>query len=189
MGTISNVQVAGPITVYTAAESEAPPASSIDKGTAWGGAWTDAGFTDGGANFELSGEDADINVDQHLSMINSFPVSEEAKLTVRLAETTLDNILLARGRGSVSTDTAEDSLHIGTRALNTFKAIGVEGRAPGATATEKYRRIILHRARVEKSINIGMTKGDKMMLEVTFVGMIDSTQSAGQEVGVIIDEN
>lgn len=191
MGTVNNVQVAGPITVYTSTTtSEAPPADSVDFGTAWGGNWTDAGFTEGGATLEISGEDADIRVDQHLSAINTFPVSEEVKLTVRMAESTLENILIARGAGSISTDTNEDTLGLGTQANVNLYAVGVEGKAAGtSSSTNKYRRVILNKAKLERSLNIGMNKNDVQMLEVTFVGLVDSTESAGQEVGYVIDEN
>jgi hypothetical protein len=191
MGTVNNVMVAGPITVYTATASTARPADTIAKGTAWGGSWTDAGFTQGGAQFELSGDDATVDVDQHLSSVQVFPVSEEAKLTVRLAEATLTNILLGRGgMGSVTAETNESVIYLGTQAWHTLKAVGIEGRAPGATSSsDKYRRIILHRAKVERSVDIGFTKEGAQMVEVTFVGLVDSTQSAGKEVGVIVDDS
>lgn len=190
MGTANNVQVAGPITVYTAAESEAEPADTVDYGTAWGNGWTDAGFTEGGANVEIGGEDVEIRVDQHNAPINSIPVTEEMKVTVRMSEATLTNIQLACGVGSVSTATNEDTLKFGSTARYAFKAIGIEGWGTGTTASvNKYRRVILHRARPSRSITLDETKDGVRMVEVTFEALVDTTETAGRQIGIIIDEN
>lgn len=192
MGTISNIVVAGPVAVYIAAESEAPPANSIAYGTAWGGNWTALGFTEDGSSTEFNhaAENTAHKVDQYAAPVKSTRASEEVTLKVTLAEATLAN--LQRAIASVGTLTAgstESTFEVGANTVRlTHYAVGIEFYGPGTDDDDvRYRRIVLHKAVAQGGAMAAMSRNEKTPLEVTWLAHVDDTQTAGEELYVVID--
>lgn len=177
--TVTNITVAGPITVYTAAASTALPATTVGYSTAWGGTWADLGYTKGGAEFEHSIEWYDVEVDQENAPVTAVPIKESTKAVVRMSEGTLTNLNKSLGIGTLTSGSTEDVFTGGSSTYGTFKAIGINGLAPGTDgATQRYRRAMLHKARPEGA-TVVFKKDEETILEVNFNALIDTTKTAG----------
>ncbi len=85
------------------ATTNAFPALTVLYGTAWGVPWVDRGYTQEGAEWEITHDFADIEVDQELSSVLTVPSGQTAVMRTNLAEFKMDNIALATGQGSVVT--------------------------------------------------------------------------------------
>ena len=77
------------------------PAKTVDYGTAWGAPWVDRGYTQDGAEWEISHDFSDIEVDQELSAILTIPSGQNAIMRTSLAEFTAVNIVAGVGQGAV----------------------------------------------------------------------------------------
>jgi hypothetical protein len=179
MGDKKNVVVAGPIRVLTAVAGTELPADTVAYGASWGEAWTDRGLTDGGASLEEGIERAFQNVDQFLHPVSGDATTAEAKMTVRMAESILTNIRLARGVGAAVESGADSDVLDGSSTAgenDTPIAIAVEGRAPGSTpGAPLARRVVLYEAVGGGVPTISYTVGDKQMVEAEFTGLVCET--------------
>lgn len=173
--TATNVQVAGPITVYRGAAlptAQVDPTSAVAYGTPWGGTWVDVGATQGGATLDLQTSFYDLDCDQTDAPFNSVVTGIVGKLTVTMTEVTLAALSKVLGVGTVTVGSTETTFGLGTSGgtlMPVLYPIGIEGLAIGTTAaTKKYRRMICRKPRLSSNLQIGETKDKERMMQVTF---------------------
>lgn len=176
-----NVVIAGPIRVFSAVAGTELPADTVTYGGAWGGSWTDHGLTDGGASFEESIERAYEQVDQYLHPVTGDAVKAEAKMTVRMAESVLGNIRLARGIGPEVDD--DETAYVLDGASTAGEddepiAIAVEGRGAGSTpGAPVFHRLVMYVARGGGVPGQEYKVDGKVMVEAEFTGEVDETKT------------
>ena len=105
------------------ADDNAFPALTVSYGADWADPWVDRGYTQEGAEWEITHDYADIEVDQELSSILTVPSGQTAVMRTNLAEFKMENIVLATGQGAVTTTAAG----AGTRGANLYELTGTIG--------------------------------------------------------------
>lgn len=181
------------IAPYSATALEAAPAYTIDYGTAWGGNWVEAGYTEGGVMLTTSQEHVTANVDQVNAPVKDGIVAQNAKISVVLKEFTLAKLKQSLGYGTVTTGGAATQDKLGVGAADffpTYLTVGFEGYAPVANGTTaKYRRVIgwkcLPVSEQEISVKKDEIPGIKLDLDLRYEAQAASTE----RLYVIIDEN
>lgn len=104
--TVSNLTL-GPGTLYKGNFGATEPADSdvtdrIEE-TSVSGEWIDLGGTNGGIELELDLEYTELEVDQIVDVIDRRLTKREFKLNTSLAETTLENFVIANNGGTITT--------------------------------------------------------------------------------------
>jgi hypothetical protein len=138
-GTPTNVIQSRDIIMYLAAysASNALPADSA-WGTAWGGTYRDAGYTDGGVNVNIGIDYTDVHVDQELDPVLIVASGRNVRLAATLAEPTTANLKDAiGGQGSITTVAATSGVRghadldlSPTLSLN-YQTVGFDVKHPG----------------------------------------------------------
>lgn len=93
----------GPITLYKAPVGEALPADSTAYGTAWGGNWTDIGWTSEALIWNASLEEKDIFIQQATGAVKRAVTKEMHTFETKLTELTSENLQLALGGTATTT--------------------------------------------------------------------------------------
>lgn len=192
MGTVSNIVISGPPRIYIAVASTDPPANSVAYGTAWGGAWTDLGFTEEDSDVEYSHafENTKHKVDQYTSAVKATRASDEATVKFTLAEQTLANMQRAIGGiGTLTAGSTESTLKVGANTVTlTEYAIGVEGYGPGTDDDDvRYRRYVFNKCVLDDAGAQALKRNEKTPLELTYGCLADTSKAAGQELYQIVD--
>jgi hypothetical protein len=130
------------IPYYTAYRTtNALPADTVLWSTAWGtpagqgGAWINAGYTNGGLHFATEVARTDIRVDQELDPVLRPATSRTASMNCNLSQFTPALIAVATGQGSVETVAAttaargHDDFVLSSTVVDAFYAIGFDIRA------------------------------------------------------------
>jgi len=187
--TVSNVVLPAPVRVYIGPESTAAPANSISKGTAWGGSWVEVGLTEGGATLKTEVEKYEVMVDQYNAPVKDFITKQTAQITFAVAESTLTQLKQAIGFGTVTSGSTESTLGVAaTDGIPTYYAVGFEIYAPGATSSNSwYRRVIIWKGSPQAGVELKGEKGDKLMVSYEVNALVDTTQSASEQLFKIID--
>lgn len=186
--TASNIVLPGPVLVYMAAASTAEPANTVAKGTAWGGSWTEVGFTKGGVVAKPTWEKVVVTSDQTNARVKSFLTQVGIEITFAAQESTLTNIKQALGFGTLTSGSTESTFKVaGTEGWPTNYAIGFECFAPGATSSNGYyRRLVVFNGSMEEGPELKSAKEEEMLVAFKLVGEYDSTNTG---VWKLIDRN
>lgn len=152
------------------------------------------GHTNGGCEFGYEPEYTDIIVDLYGNTpVDKALTGEVVRVTVPLAEVTLDKLKMA-----IPTGTVVEDADGGKRKL-TFGSIA--GKKLSATAkklvlhpswlpeTDKSFDITLHKAVITSEISLNYTKDEQTVYEVEFTALIDETQAEGGLLAVIGDDS
>lgn len=104
--TVTNLTM-GPGTIYKgdfgASEPLDTEVSNAIPDTSVSADWVDLGGTNGGVTLELDLEYAELEVDQIVDIVDRRLTKREMKINTSLAETTLDNFVLANNGGTITT--------------------------------------------------------------------------------------
>jgi len=185
MGTSSNV-VSGKADVYIAPETAAIPGLTGNATDFTGGGFTALGYTDDGVEIDYTATDAEIRVDEESFPIDVLIDKESASISVKLAETTMQNISYALTGATLAGDQVTFG---GLERPNIFR-IGVQGKAPADPATPtlfKTRQIVFYRVYAKSAMKMHYKRNGKVMIQVQFVALADSTQPATQRAGIFKD--
>lgn len=81
-------------------------ADSLPLGTAWGGNWVNVGATEGGVTWSVDEKDTNIMIEEQPNPVDVVADTQDYMFDVTLAEDTIENMLLAYGRGSIAATSA-----------------------------------------------------------------------------------
>lgn len=167
----------------------AAPADTVLYGTAFGGSWTELGYTKDGATLTTSKDVYEIESDQENVSLLAVPTKEEYVLELNLLEATLTNLQRATGMGTLATSGSTEVLDFGSDYSIDFWSIAIEGRSPhsAAATTDRFRRAFLWKGIPTGDIEVKMAKDGETFYAVKFKGLIDSTKSAGARVMQVRD--
>jgi hypothetical protein len=191
--TASNIVLPGPCLIYIAAYSssalEAAPASSVAKGTAWGGGWTEVGFTQGGVVLKPEVEHLTPDFDQINAPVVDFITAQRGMVTFAAGEATLTNIKQALGYGTVTSGSTESSLGVSaTDGFPTYYTVGFECYAPGATSSSaKYRRAIVWKALPKNELELKADKNETQLVAYSFEARYESQAASTERLWKLID--
>ena len=132
----------------------------------------DVGYTDGGVKMERSEEQFDIKVDQIVGAIESYTVDDELKITVALAEASVENLAIAFGLPT--TAVSDGVLSFGGKTSNTNRTIYLNTKG----ITGGNRKTTLYKCKPEGNTSPAYMKGDKTMIDVTFKVLVDTSETA-----------
>lgn len=155
--TITNILV-GPANFYWAPEGTDGPEDTVPFDTDWGTAepdWNHPGYTENGLEFSVERKEKRHYVDE-ISIPAAITI-EETTMTIGItfAEPTLENLLLASGGGTITTQAASSTL-IGKKTLvlsETLQVltVGFEGK----NAQGFFRRVVIPRV-----VSVGKIKAE-----------------------------
>jgi hypothetical protein len=151
-------------------------------GTAEGSA-TDVGATEGGIEISIEREYYEKTADQSINILEMIKTSEKPKLKVTLAESTLDNLRI--GMDYPSTALVSSILTIGGNATATPLVIYANVIAvSGGTRKYTFYKVIPISAATHS-----YKKDDKTMIEFEFAILADTTKSANEQIGTVVDSS
>lgn len=110
------------------------PADTLDYGTAWGGSWVDAGYTDGGLEANISVDRGEITVDQLIDPILRPVTGRNVTFSTDLAQLSVALLSKAAGLGSVTTlapgagTKGHDTLSISANVADDYNSWGFEAK-------------------------------------------------------------
>lgn len=170
--TASNL-VLGSASLWTGTFGATEPADSI---VAPGVGWTDAGATTDGVTISVSPDYTELVADQVVDRVGSRMTARTITVTTNLAETTLDNLKLALGGGTVTSATGKKTFDaaIANNGEPAYIALLIDGVAPGG----KKRRIIVRKALSTDNVEFAYSKDNQTVYSVTFTAhYVDGTKA------------
>lgn len=142
------------------------------------------GHTDGGCEFTYEPEYTDITVDLYgNTAVDKVLTGEVVKVTVPLAETTLDNMKMAIPTATVVEDATNGikSLRIGSKAGKRLSEMAetLKLHPSWLPKDDKTFDITLHKAVIVSETALSYKVDEKVVYEVEFIALIDETQDEG----------
>ena len=152
----------------------------------------DLGHTSGGCEFGYEPEYTDIVVDLYgNTTVDKALTGEVVKVTVSLAEVTLEKLKMAIPTGVITEDTAggKKKLTIGSIAGKRLSASAKELvlHPSWKPASDKEFDITLHKAVITSEIALPYRKDEQTVYEVEFVALVDETKEDGNFLATIGD--
>ena len=184
MGTATNILIGG-AKVYYAPVAESLPADSVAYGTAWGGNWTDLGYTSAPLTWAVSRETKEIEVEQSTLPVKEIVIKERHVFETTLAEITSTNLQL--GIGGTATTTAagaaqvgKDELEAGGEAVMDEYAWGFEGMYLNASGVSYPVRCWIYKGVATINGNLEFAKGNEAGMGLHINALEDGTKDAGK---------
>lgn len=169
-GTVGNV-LQGPAQVFIADFGSTEPTNAAAAPAV---AWTDVGFTDGGATVSIGRTYSKMMVDQVALPVGSRLTEQVVTVATTFAETTLALLRRALNETTAAGTTWELQSAIGNANPN-YAAVMLKGLAPTGTP----RLVIVRRALSTANVELAFKKDSKTVIPVTFEGYyVSSTVGA-----------
>lgn len=180
-----------PATIYYAPVGEAlPDESSIDYGEAWGGNWTNLGYTLEPVALSYETETFELEVEQITLPVRRVRTKETVMIETALAEMTGANLALVVD-GTVTTTAAgvgqvgfDEILAGGSVDLSEY-AWGFEGFRVTSANVRLPVRMFLYRGNAVLNGQLTFAKGAGVGIPIQIKALPDTTQDAGEQILVI----
>ena len=180
--------IVGPARVFYAPPGEAEPDdTSVAYGGAWGGNWTEVGWTKEPVSAKYDKKTFEAKVEQSTTILKQAVIEEDLMIETTLAEFTTDNLQLAL-EGTV-TDTAagasqvaKSELEVGDTFTLTVRAWGFEGLFTDANGANFPIRVFVHRATSVINGNLEFGKSDTTGIPLQLRAHGDMTKDAGKRL-------
>ena len=179
MGDVSKV-ISGSGAVYIAAESVAIPTLSGDPVTDFA-AFTAVGYTDDGVEIDYTATDTEIRVDEESFPVDVLIDKESASVSVKMAETDMQKLYFAM---TGATFNGTDQITFGGLPKPNIFRVGFSGPAP---TTNKTRELVLYRVYAKSALKMHYKRNAKVMYQVQFMALADSTQPVNARAGIVQD--
>lgn len=181
-----------PVNIYYAPYGEAiPDETSIDYDEAWGGNWTNLGFTTAPLTMQWDEELFELELEQLTNPVKGMKTKEGLMFETTLAELTAANLKLALGSTSTISTTAAGA---GQKGYSQFAfggevnlpvyAFGFEGFTLDANNNKLPKRIFVYRASFSLGGNLEFTKRAAAGIPLRIRAWADTTQTAGQQLAI-----
>jgi hypothetical protein len=169
--------IAGSGAVYIAAETVAIPTltGSVNNFSAF----TEVGYTEDGIESDYSATDFEVRVDEESYPVDVLIDKETSSLSFKMAETSMQNLYYAI---TGATFTGGDTVTFGGKAKPDIFRVGFIG--PGSDGPLKIRQLLLFRAYPKSAFKAHYKRSGKVVYQVQFMCLADSTQPAGSRAGI-----
>ena len=168
----------------------APTTSPVADG------WTKVGYTEAGVDLDYAPTFKPIYVDEELAEVRQILEREKATVVTKLAQATLDKLNLAISASGI-TKVVADATHAAITKFVTGSGIqaemqvGFQGYSPEALATNPNlplpRLFVGYRAIAMGTVKSTHKRADKVMLDLSFQLLADSTKAVGERLYKIVD--
>ena len=164
-----------------------PDENSIEYGQAWGGNWTDVGYTTTPLTLAINRETYEVEVEQLTVPVKEMITSESLVFETTLAEFLEDNVQLAFG--GTLTETAASAAQVakwelemgGEPQLDTY-AFGFEGLYL-TDANEQFPvRIFVYRANVVLNGQLQFSKSQEAGIPIQITSKPDDSKDVGKQL-------
>lgn len=180
-----------PATIYYAPVGETlPDESSVDYGEAWGGNWTNLGYTLEPVSLSYETETFELEVEQITLPVRRTRTKETVMVETSLAEMTGANLALVVD-GTVTTTAAgvgqvgfDEILAGGSVDLSEY-AWGFEGFRVTSGNVRLPVRVFLYRGQAVLNGQLTFAKGAGVGIPIQIKALPDTTQDAGEQILVI----
>lgn len=177
-----------PAKIYFAVTGTAlPNPNSVAYNAAWGGAWSDLGYTLTPITVGYSQDLFKLEVEQITLPVKGMVTTEEVKIETTLAEITAANLLLAFG-GAVAT-TAAGTAQVALEELKSggspdisYYAWGLEGLYVTAANVSLPVRILIYRGSAVLNGALTFSKKEAVGIPLQITAWADTTKTAGQQL-------
>jgi len=150
--------IAGPALVLVAPVGTALP-SLATLPIVWPGTWSATGYTDAGVDFAYNPTIKEEYVDEEAAVVFDILEKEEAQIQCHMAESDLENLLLAI---SAATQSGQ-AISVGSLPLN-YYAVAVVGPAPNGNS----RVISFQKAISKAATSLKFTRKAKQVIPITW---------------------
>jgi hypothetical protein len=131
------------IAAYSSGSVEALPADTTARDGAWGGNWTDLGYT-AGIQYSMNNEHRFVDVDQSTVDVMARVSKQEVTIDLTLKQASVENIKYALGFGTLATSGSSGVLTVAHNPTLTEYTLGLEGPSPDEDTTAA-QRIVFYR--------------------------------------------
>lgn len=194
MSDAANV-IVGSGQAYIAPKGTALPSLATKPNAA---AWTSAGFTafgytDDGVMITYTPTYKDIEVDEEMAAIDKRLIGEKAEVSIKLAESTLLNLLTAIPGGTLTDGPTVSTLTVGSPSNpeQGEYVLAFQGPAPGneSNAGVDGRVWAFYRVKNTAAVTHHAQRKDKVIYQVKFDALADPSKAAGNRLFEAIDFN
>lgn len=161
--------------IYVGDVGSALPADSVALGGAWPAGWDGIGFTEDGLEIEVGTDTDDITVEEQLTPVDIAVTGKSVMVRFSLAEDVVENMLIAYGGGTLSTQAAGSGV-VGKKTLT----LGADlDRYALAFEAENsfgfFRRVLIPEVVSSGSVGTSYRKNEKRLYPVEFRAICDPT--------------
>lgn len=179
VGSVANV-VVGPAQLFVAPYGTTLPALTGAVTDFASPTWTEPGFTDAGIEWDYTPTFGDVKVDELLGPVKKVLTAHKLIINTKMAETTLKNLSFAIGAATLVSAT---QLTIGSPISVPEFVLGFVGPAPSG----KIREGLIYRAVSIAPLKATYHRKDKLMYEVQFEALSDTTQAQASDLATYED--
>jgi hypothetical protein len=171
-----------------------PSLATMPTDTTWQTAgFVPSGYTDDGIQTVYTPQFKDITVDEELSPVDVRLIGEKLEISFKMAESTLNNLVRAIAGSTLTLGAGVSTLSIGSPsdAGQGEVVLGFMGPAPGTEtgASTTGRVMQVWRAKNTAAVTYHAQRKDKVIFNVKFTALADSSQAAGAKLAKITDYN
>lgn len=176
----------GPALMYIAVTGTALPADTVGAGTAWGGAWTQIGWTETAIKLTYEYAVAAARIQETLADVARWKSEESLNWETTLAELTMANVQYAI-EGTVATTAAAAGVHgysdltLGGNDLMTVRAWGFEWNEYIASVSQPIR-VLVYRGTASAGVAFEGGKDKPQVVALKGTALADMTQSQGSRL-------
>jgi len=167
------------------------PADTVAYDGAWGAAWTELGYTKTPLTVNYEEEHVEHDIQEALAPVHAHISKKTLALETTLAEFTGANLALALN--GTQTDTAagagqpeKEEVDMGNSNALTIRQWGFEGQYVDEDGTTHPIRIFLWKGKVLANAELQFAKDDSTGIPLHIDGLMDLTQSSGEEFWQIL---
>ena len=139
----------------------------------------DVGYIAGGVKMEHGEEQYSVKVDQVIGTIKKYVTDETLKITVAIAEATVENLAIAFGLPTSAVSAGVLKFGGKTTATERVLYINTKGINDGNRKTTLYKGV------PDGNTSPAYKKDDKTLIDVTFEVLADTSKAAGEQFGEI----
>lgn len=178
--------------LYNAPKGTALPVlTALPTPSTWSSAgFTESGFTDDGVQIMYTPTFKNIEVDESMSPVDIRLIGEKLEINVKLVEATLLNLQTAIAGSTLTEGAGVSTLTLGNPSNPSAGEIvlAFQGPAPTSVPSSPTARVfVVYRAKATAAITYHAQRKDKVVFNVKWETLADSTQAAGAQLCAIKD--
>jgi len=176
----------GPALMYIAVTGTALPADTVGAGVAWGGAWTQVGWTETPITLTYEYTPAEASIQESLAPVARWKAAETLTWETTLAETLMANVQYAI-EGTLATTAAGAGVHgytnlkVGGGDALTVRAWGFEWNETISAVVQPIRALV-YRGTATAGVAFAGKKDGANVVTLKGAAVADMTQTQGERL-------